>query len=105
VPARICGASRYAYLWADGIYCNVRLDDERQCLLVIIGATTDGRKQLLAVHDGFAKRAVLDRSPGGSQGARPGDRSQAGRGRRRVGLLGGAAQGLCRDARAALLGA
>ena len=44
---------RYAYLWADGIYCNVRLDDERQCLLVIIGATTDGRKQLLAVHDGF----------------------------------------------------
>ena len=43
----------YVYLWADGIYCNVRLDDERQCLLVIIGATSDGRKQLLAVHDGF----------------------------------------------------
>jgi transposase-like protein len=44
---------QYVYLWADGIYCNVRLDDERQCLLVIIGATADGRKQLLAVHDGF----------------------------------------------------
>lgn len=44
---------RYVYLWADGIYCNVRLDEERQCLLVIIGATADGRKQLLAVHDGF----------------------------------------------------
>jgi len=44
---------RYVYLWADGIYCNVRLDDERQCLLVIMGATADGRKQLLAVHDGF----------------------------------------------------
>jgi transposase-like protein len=44
---------RYVYIWADGIYCNVRLDDERQCLLVVIGATADGRKQLLAVHDGF----------------------------------------------------
>jgi transposase-like protein len=44
---------RFVYLWADGIYCNVRLDEERQCLLVVIGATADGRKQLLAVHDGY----------------------------------------------------
>jgi hypothetical protein len=44
---------RFVYLWADGIYSNIRLDDERQCLLVVIGALEDGRKQLLAVHDGF----------------------------------------------------
>ena len=44
---------RFVYIWADGIYSNVRLDDERQCLLVVIGALADGRKQLLAVHDGF----------------------------------------------------
>lgn len=44
---------RYVYLWADGIHCNVRLDDERQCFLVVIGATAEGRKRLLAVHDGF----------------------------------------------------
>ncbi len=44
---------RFVYLWADGIYSNIRLDDERQCLLVVIGAGADGRKQLLAVHDGF----------------------------------------------------
>ena len=50
---RDLSGEQYVYLWADGIYCNVRLDDERQCLLVIIGATADGRKQLLAVHDGF----------------------------------------------------
>jgi putative transposase len=43
----------YVYVWADGIYCNVRLDDERQCLLVMMGATLDGRKELLAVADGF----------------------------------------------------
>ena len=50
---RDLSGERYVYFWADGIYCNVRLDDERQCLLVIIGATSDGRKHLLAVHDGF----------------------------------------------------
>lgn len=50
---RDLSGERYVYLWADGIYCNVRLDDERQCLLVIIGATADGTKHLLAVSDGF----------------------------------------------------
>ena len=43
----------YVYLWADGIYCNVRLEEERQCLLVLIGATKDGRKELVAVQDGL----------------------------------------------------
>jgi len=43
---------RYVYMWADGIYCNVRMED-RQCLLVIIGATEDGKKELLALDSGF----------------------------------------------------
>jgi len=43
---------RFVYLWADGIYFNVRLEDARSCILVVIGATEDGRKELLAVHDG-----------------------------------------------------
>ena len=43
---------RYVYIWADGIYCNVRME-ERQCLLVIIGATEDGKKELLALNSGF----------------------------------------------------
>jgi len=43
---------RYAYFWADGIYCNVRMGD-RQCLLVIIGATADGHKELVALEGGF----------------------------------------------------
>ena len=41
------------YLWVDGIHINVRLDDERVCLLVIIGATREGKKVLLAVSDGY----------------------------------------------------
>ena len=43
---------RYVYFWADGIYCNVRMAD-RQCLLVIIGATADGHKELVALEGGF----------------------------------------------------
>ena len=43
---------RYVYWWADGVYSNVRMDD-RLCLLVIIGVTEHGRKELVAVEDGF----------------------------------------------------
>jgi transposase-like protein len=43
---------RYAYWWADGIYSNVRMDD-RVCLLVIVGVTPGGEKELVAVEDGF----------------------------------------------------
>jgi putative transposase len=47
----------YVYLWADGIYFGVRLEDARQCLLVVIGATEDGRKELLALTDGYRESA------------------------------------------------
>ena len=42
----------YVYFWVDGIHCNVRMDD-KQCLLVIIGATEDGKKELVAIDGGF----------------------------------------------------
>ena len=41
------------YIWADGIYFNARLDEERSSILVLMGATADGRKELIAVHDGY----------------------------------------------------
>lgn len=46
----------YVYLWADGVYFNVRLEDpgnNRQCILVLMGATAEGRKELIAVADGY----------------------------------------------------
>lgn len=43
---------RFVYIWADGIYCNVRMDD-RLCLLVIVGSDDTGRKEVLAVVDGY----------------------------------------------------
>ncbi|MBE5048866.1 IS256 family transposase, partial [Alistipes onderdonkii] len=47
---------RYVYWWADGVYSNVRMDD-RLCLLVIIGVTEQGRKELVVVEDGFRESA------------------------------------------------
>jgi len=44
---------RYVYVWADGVYANVRFDDARLCLLVLIGARGDGKKELIAVEDGY----------------------------------------------------
>jgi len=49
---RDLSCKRYVYIWADGIYCNVRMEG-RQCLLVIIGATENGKKELLALDSGF----------------------------------------------------
>ena len=43
---------RYVYFWVDGIYFNIRLTDDRPCILVIIGATEDGRKELVAIQGG-----------------------------------------------------
>ncbi len=51
---RDLSTKEYVYLWADGIYFTIRLDnDDRQCILVLIGATKDGQKELVAVQDGF----------------------------------------------------
>ena len=44
---------RYVYFWADGVYFNVRLDEASQCILVIIGATADGEKELVGIWDGY----------------------------------------------------
>ena len=44
---------RYVYFWADGIHVNVRLDEERSCILMIMGADEKGNKELVAVSDGY----------------------------------------------------
>ena len=44
---------RYVYIWADGIYFNIRGDEARQCILVVIGVTEQGDKEFLAIEDGY----------------------------------------------------
>jgi transposase-like protein len=43
----------YVYVWADGIHVNIRLDEEKLCLLVLIGVRVDGTKELIALTDGY----------------------------------------------------
>lgn len=50
----------YVYIWADGIHFNIRLEDpgnNKQCILVLMGATEDGRKELIAIADGYRESA------------------------------------------------
>ena len=54
---RDLSARRYVYVWADGIHLQARLEDAAQCILVIIGATLEGRKELLGLIDGTRESA------------------------------------------------
>jgi transposase-like protein len=47
----------YVYVWVDGVHFNVRLEDDRLCTLVMIGARPDGSKELIAVEDGYRESA------------------------------------------------
>ena len=44
---------RYVYVWVDGIHFNIRLGEDRQCILVLMGATADGKKELISIADGY----------------------------------------------------
>jgi len=51
--ARDLSGVDYVYLWADGIHVNIRLEEHKLCLLVMIGVRADGRKELVALGDGY----------------------------------------------------
>jgi transposase-like protein len=48
---------RYVYFWVDGIHLEARLEDQAQCILVIIGATPEGKKELVGFTDGMRESA------------------------------------------------
>ena len=103
---RDLSAKRYVYVWADGIYLQARLEDAKQCILVIIGATPEGRKELLGFTDGARESAqdwrelLLDLKNRGLVG-----RARTRRRRRRAWLLEGARRAVADHTRATLLGA
>lgn len=55
--ARSLEGQEYVYVWADGIHTNIRLEEDRQCILVLMGATKDGKKELIAMTDGNRESA------------------------------------------------
>ena len=54
---RDLSAKRYVYCWADGIYLEARLEEQAQCILVIIGATLEGKKEIVGFTDGMRESA------------------------------------------------
>jgi transposase-like protein len=54
---RDLSAKRYVYVWADGIHLQARLEDDAQCILVVIGATPEGKKELIGFTDGTRESA------------------------------------------------
>jgi transposase-like protein len=54
---RDLSAQRYVYFWVDGIHVQARLEDDAQCLLVIVGATPEGKKELVGLIDGVRESA------------------------------------------------
>jgi putative transposase len=54
---RDLSARRYVYLWADGVYLQARLEDHAECMLVLIGATPEGRKELVGFQVGVRESA------------------------------------------------
>ncbi len=50
---RSLAGKHYVYVWADGAHSNIRLEEGRQCILVLMGATADGKKELIAIADGY----------------------------------------------------
>jgi transposase-like protein len=55
--ARDLSGADYVYVWADGIHVNIRLEEHKLCLLVMIGVRADGRKELIALSDGYRESA------------------------------------------------
>lgn len=54
---RDLSGKQYVYIWADAVYFGVRLEDARQCILVIIGATAAGKKEVVGITDGYRESA------------------------------------------------
>jgi transposase-like protein len=54
---RDLSARRYVYLWADGVYLQARMEPQAECMLVLIGATPEGKKELVGFHAGYRESA------------------------------------------------
>jgi transposase-like protein len=101
--ARDLSEMDFVYLWADGIHVNIRLEEHKLCLLMMIGVRADGRKELVALADGYRESVeswadlLRDCRRRGMRG--PGPR----RWRWGARLLGRSARGVPRNPRATLL--
>ena len=66
---RDLSARRYVYVWADGVYLQARMEESAECMLALIGATPEGKKELVGFQTGVRERAELARTPHRHQAA------------------------------------
>jgi putative transposase len=81
-------ARRYVYVWADGVYLQARMEPQAECILVLIGATPEGKKELVGFQVGMRESAQSWRELL-VEGARIGHRARTGHRRRGTRLLEG----------------
>ena len=103
---RDLSARRYVYIWADGVYLQGRMEPDKQCILVLIGATPEGKKEVIGFQAGYRESApILARTLGGLESPwalRPARISHR---RWRAWLVESIGRGIRRDATAAMLDA
>jgi putative transposase len=56
-PGSDLSARRYVYVWADGVYLQARMEEAAECMLVLIGATPEGKKELVGFQTGVRESA------------------------------------------------
>src|SRR5271169_2107361 len=100
---RDLSARRYVYVWADGVYLQARMEPQAECMLVLMGATPEGKKELIGFQTGMRESAKLEGTPRRPEGARVVDRAGDRGRRRRAGFLEGARRGVPDHAPSAML--
>src|ERR1700677_532743 len=103
---RDLSARHYVYVWADGVYLQARLEPQAECMLVLMGATPEGKKELIGFQTGMrGERAKLEGAARRFEGARPVGRAASRHWRWRARVLEGPRRGVPDDASSAMLAA
>src|SRR5271156_133173 len=103
---RDLSARHYVYVWVDGVYLQARMEPQAECMLVLMGATAEGKKELIGFQTGNAgERSKLEGATRRFEGARLGRRPASGHRRWRARVLEGPRRGVPDDASSAMLAA
>ena len=84
---RDLSARHSVYVWGDGVYLQAGMEPQAECMLVLIGATPEGNKELIGFQTGIGKRAKLEGTARRFEGARPVDYAAGGHWRWRARIL------------------
>jgi putative transposase len=102
---RDLSARHYVYVWADGVYLQARMEPQAECMLMLMGATPEGKKELIGFQTGMRECSKLEGTARRFEGARPVGGAASGHWRWRARLLESSRRGVPDDAPSAMLAA